>query len=74
MQCDTPELDDEVRVWGRKGNGRRARLRFNLPSEAEARSALRELSRNGYSDLVVTQRPVRYGRIKGLQKHGSSKT
>lgn len=61
-------------VWGRKGAGRRARFRFNLPSEAEARVVLEELARNGYSDFVVTQRPARYGRIKGVQKRGLSKT
>ena len=57
-------------VWGHKvvGKGQRLRLRFNLDSRASADWAVSELRREGYADLVLSQRPPSYGRLKGIQK------
>jgi hypothetical protein len=56
-------------VWGRVA-GRLRRLQFGLSSQIEARRVRRELTEQGHSDLVIVQRPPRYGRIKGLQNRG----
>ena len=57
-------------VWGRKvvGKGQRLRLRFNLDSQASADRAVSQLRREGYADLVLMQRPLSYGRVKGILK------
>ena len=59
-------------VWGRKdvGRGKRVRLAFGLPDEAQSRIALEELKTKGYEDVVIVQRPSSYGKIPGLQRRG----
>jgi hypothetical protein len=60
-------------IWGRaKKDAPRKRLAFGFITEAEARKAMREVIANGFIDVVPVQRPVRYGRIKGLQRKGRS--
>lgn len=60
-------------LWGQKkiGKGPRKRLRFNLPSEAEARRVRKELIAVGFADVVIGQRAPSYGRINGIQKWGT---
>jgi hypothetical protein len=58
-------------VWGRTSLGQsRKRLSKTFKTEAEARTAMRKLKAKGFIDVVIAQRPVRYGNVKGLQRKG----
>jgi hypothetical protein len=58
-------------VWGRTGPGQsRKRLSKTFKTEAEARTAMSKLKAQGFTDVVIAQRPVKYGTVKGLQRKG----
>jgi hypothetical protein len=58
-------------VWARTGTTRK-RVSPGFATEAEAQAKLRKLEAEGFTDLVVVQRPPSYGNIKGQTKKGRS--
>lgn len=54
------DMSDKYEVWGRVGNARK-RLRGGFTTEAAARRTQLQLGREGFTDLVVVQRPPSYG-------------